>query len=44
MGTELILGVVIVSPVVFSVAALRWAPEEWLQAFVEVARSLGRPL
>jgi hypothetical protein len=44
MGTELILGFVIISPVVFIVAALRWAPGEWLQAFVEIARSLGRPL
>jgi len=44
MGIELMLGVVIVSPVVFSVVALRWAPEEWLQAFVILARPLGRPM
>jgi len=44
MGIELILGIVIVSPVVFSAVALRWAPEEWLQAFVVLARSLGRPM
>ncbi|MGA3324440.1 MAG: hypothetical protein ABSF45_08195 [Terriglobia bacterium] len=42
MGNELILGVVIVSPVVLSAAVLRWAPEEWLHAFVILARSLGR--
>jgi hypothetical protein len=44
MGTEIILGVVMVVPVVFSAAALLWAPEEWLQGFVILARSLGRPL
>ena len=44
MGTKLILGIVIVSPVVFSAAALLWAPEEWLHAFVILARSLGRPI
>jgi hypothetical protein len=44
MGTELILGVVIVSPLVFCAVALRWVPEEWLHAFVVLARSLGRPM
>jgi len=44
MGTELILGLVIVSPVVFSAAALLWASEEWLHAFVVLARSLGRSI
>ena len=44
MGTEMILAVVIVSPVVFSVVLLRWTSEEWLEAFVVLARSLGRPM
>ena len=34
MGTELILGVVIVSPMVLIAAVLPWAPEEWRHAFV----------
>jgi hypothetical protein len=42
MDTEIILGVVIVSPVAFCAAALLWAPKNWLQAFVILARSLGR--
>ena len=44
MGTGMILGIVLVSPVVFSVAMLLCASEEWLQGFVELARSLGRPM
>jgi hypothetical protein len=44
MGTELIPAAVILSPVVLSAAASRWVPEEWLQVFVEMARSLGRPM
>lgn len=44
MGTEMILGVIIVSPVLFIAAASRWASEEWLRAFVILARSLGRPM
>jgi len=44
MGTELILGVVIVSPLVFSAGALLWGSEEWLRAFVILARSLGRSI
>ncbi|MGA2984507.1 MAG: hypothetical protein ABSG32_11870 [Terriglobia bacterium] len=44
MGTELIVVIVIVSPLVFSAVAWRWASEEWLQAFVILARSLGRPM
>ena len=44
MGTEMILGVVIVSPVALSAAALLWAPDEWLHAFVILARSLARSM
>ena len=44
MGTELTLLIVIVSPLVISAAALRWASEEWLRGFVILARSLGRPM
>jgi len=44
MGIELIPWVVIVSPVALSLAALRWAPEEWLRGFEILARSLGRPM
>jgi hypothetical protein len=44
MGTEMILGVVIVSPVIFSAVPWRWASEEWLHAFVVLARSLARPI
>jgi hypothetical protein len=40
----MILGVVIASPLVFSAVALRWASEEWLQAYVILARSLVRPI
>ena len=42
MGTGMILGIVMVSPLALSAAALCWAPEEWLHAFVILARSLGR--
>ena len=41
MGTAIILGIVIVSPVVFSAAALRWASEEWLRAFVLIGALPG---
>jgi hypothetical protein len=44
MGTGMILGVVMVSPVVFSLAIVRWASQEWLRGFVVLARSLGRPM
>ncbi|HXW14722.1 MAG TPA: hypothetical protein VEN79_09455 [Terriglobia bacterium] len=44
MESALILGVVIVSSLVFSAAALLWAPQERLQGFVEIARALGRPI
>ncbi len=44
MGSGKILGMVIVTPVVLGVAVLRWASEEWLKQFAELARSLGRPL
>jgi hypothetical protein len=40
----MILGIVIVSPLVFCAVVLRWASEAWLEGFVEMARSLGRPL
>jgi hypothetical protein len=42
METEIILGVVMVSPLVFSAVALRWGSEAWLYAFVILARCLGR--
>ena len=44
MGINLVLGAVIVSPVVFIVVTVRFASEEWLQAFAAVARSLWRPI
>ncbi len=44
MRTEIILGIVIVCPLVFSAVVFRWASEEWLYAFVVLARSLGRPM
>jgi hypothetical protein len=44
MGNEIILAIVIVSPVVFCLAVLLWASEEWLHAFGVLARSLGRPM
>jgi hypothetical protein len=44
MGTGMILGVVMVIPLVFSAGALRWLPGEWLDGFVILARSLGRPI
>jgi hypothetical protein len=44
MGTELTLVVVIASTLILSVAALCWASDEWLQGFIEMARSLGRPM
>jgi hypothetical protein len=42
MGTGMILGIVIVSPVVLSAAVLLRAPEEWLRTFAVWARSMGR--
>jgi hypothetical protein len=42
MGTEMILGVVIVSTLVLGVAALLRASEEWMRAFEILARSQGR--
>ncbi len=42
MGAEMVLGVVIVVPLVFSAVVWRWTSEDWLQAFVILARSLGR--
>jgi hypothetical protein len=40
----MVLAVVIVSPLVFGIIALRWGSEAWLKDFAELARSLGRPL
>jgi len=42
MGTEIILGVVMVVPLVFGAVVWRWTSEDWLQASVILARSLGR--
>ena len=42
METGMIIGIVVVSPVVLSVALLLGAPEEWLRAFAVWARSMGR--
>jgi len=42
MGAEMVLGIVIVIPLVFSAVVSRWTSEDWLQAFVILARSLGR--
>jgi hypothetical protein len=42
MGTEMILGVAIVSLVVLNAAALFWAPEDWLRGFVILGRSPWR--
>ncbi len=44
MGTAASLAVVIVSMAVSGAVFLRCASEEWLQAFVLLARSLERPL
>ena len=44
MGTGMIVGVVIVSPVVLSIAILLGASEDWLHRFAELVRSLGRPM
>ena len=44
METTAILGVVIVSMVISCAVFLRCAPEEWLRAFVLLARSLERPI
>jgi hypothetical protein len=41
MGTEMILVIVIVSPVVFSAAVLRWASEEWLQGLCGIGAFPG---
>jgi hypothetical protein len=44
MGATVIVTVVIVSPIVFCVVCLSCASEEWLRAFVILARSLGRSI
>ena len=44
METGVMVGVVIVSPVVLSIAILLGASEDWLQRFAELVRSLGRPM
>jgi len=40
METGMILALMILTPVVLSIAALLWVPEEWLQRFGELVRSL----
>ena len=44
MGTTVIWGVLIVGMLVSGAVFLRCASEEWLRAFVLLARSLERPL
>jgi hypothetical protein len=44
MGITAILGLVIVSMAVSCAVFVRCASEEWLRAFVLLARSLERPL
>lgn len=44
METGMMVGVVMVSPVVLSIAILLGASEDWLQRFAELVRSLGRPM
>ena len=44
MGTGMIVGVVIASPVVLGVAILFGASEDWLRRFAELVRWLGRPM
>ena len=44
MESGMIVGVVIVSPVVLSIAVLLGASEDWLHRFAELVRSLGRPM
>ncbi len=44
MGSGMILGIVMVTPVVFCVAVLLMASDEWLKDWAELARSLGRPM
>ena len=44
MGTEIILGVVIVGPAAIIAVASRWTSEDWLRSFAIVARSLWRPM
>lgn len=44
MGSEIILGVMIMSLVIFSAVASRWVSQEWPQAVVVLARSLGRAM
>jgi hypothetical protein len=44
METGMILVLVIVIPLISGAVVLRWAPEGWLQAFVVMARSLGRSI
>jgi hypothetical protein len=44
MGTGMMVGVVIASPVVLSIVILLGASEDWLQRFAELVRALGRPM
>ena len=44
MGDEMLIGIVILSPLLACVAALRWATAEWLRAFEALARYMGKVL
>jgi hypothetical protein len=44
METGMMVGVVMVGPVVLSIAVLLGASEDWLRQFAELVRSLGRPM
>ena len=44
MGTGMMVGVVMISPVVLSIAVLFGASDDWLHRFAEWVRSLGRPI
>ena len=44
MGTGMLVGVVMVSPVVLSIAILLGASDNQLRRFAELVRSLGRPM
>ena len=44
MVDEMLTGIVIVSPLLACVAALRWATAEWLRAFEALARYMGKVL
>ena len=44
MGTGIMVGVVMVSPVVLGIAILLGASDDSLRRIAELVRSLGRPL